>query len=253
MVKSLTYKYIVAEDEPLIRHNVLKKVASLGLPVEAVGDAGDGRTALDLVKTNCPHFVITDIRMPVMDGLQLAHSLYELYPTIKCVILSGYNDFKYAQEALKYGVSDFLLKPLKEEEMHTALQKIVLSLDAAHQSCNTIDTQGFTPEKLNELMVDYLRTNFRTEISLGHLSERFGFSQEYLTKVFKKYNHDTPLKFINKLRVSAAQQLLINEPNMEIRRVGEYVGYQDPSYFSRVFKSSTGEYPREYRLRCLRD
>ena len=235
MEKTLTYKYIVAEDEPLIRHNVLKKVASLDLPVESVGDTGDGQTALNLVKTNFPHFVITDIRMPVMDGLQLARCLYESYPAVKCVILSGYDDFKYAQEALKYGVSDFLLKPLKKEELQTALQKIILCLDAEHQNCSPIDTRGFSPEKLNELVVNYLRTNFRTDISLSRLSEQFGFSQEYLTKVFKKYNHDTPLKFISKLRVAAAQQLLINEPSMEIKQVGEYVGSPDPPSFSRVF------------------
>ncbi len=251
MKKAVTYKYIVAEDEPLIRRNVLKKVASSHLPVESIGDAGDGQTALNLVKKFCPHFVITDIRMPVMDGLQLARCLYEMYPAVKCIILSGYVDFKYAQEALKYGVSDFLLKPLKEEELRTALQKIVLCLDAAHQSCSTIDTHGVSSEELNELMLDYLRNNFRTDISLARLSEQFGFSQEYLTKVFKKFNQDTPLKFINKLRIAAAQQLLTNEPNLEIKQVGEYVGYADPAYFSRVFKASTGKYPSEYRLHGL--
>lgn len=251
MENSPTYKYIVAEDEPLIRHNILKKVASLHLPVESVGDVGDGQTALNLTKTACPHFVITDIRMPVMDGLRLAHCLYDSYPAVKCIVLSGYDDFKYAQEAMKYGVSDFLLKPLKEEELRTALQKIVLYLDTAHQNRSTIDTNGISTDQLNELMVDYLRTNYRTDISLARLSEQFGFSQEYLTKVFKKFNGETPLKFISKLRVSEAQQLLANEPAMEIKQVGEYVGYEDPAYFSRVFKSYTGEYPSGYRQHRL--
>ncbi|WOC32680.1 MULTISPECIES: response regulator transcription factor [Caproicibacterium] len=248
MAAPLTYKYIVAEDEPLIRHNVLKKVASLHLPLEAVGSSGDGQTALELVKTAYPHFVITDIRMPVMDGLRLAHYLYDFYPAVKCVILSGYDDFKYAQEALKYGVSDFLLKPLKTDELRTALQKIVLNLDAEHQNCSAMDTHGLSAEELNRLLTDYLRTNFRTDISLSRLSEQFGFSQEYLTKVFKKYNGETPLKFISRLRVSEAQQLLVREPEMEVKQVGEHVGYAEPAYFSRVFKSCTGEYPSEYRL-----
>lgn len=247
MPQTKTYKFIVVEDEPLIRRNILKKISALELPLESVGDAENGKAALQLAETHFPHLVITDIRMPVMDGLQLAQCLYEKYPQIRCIILSGYDDFKYAQTALKYGVCDFLLKPVKIEELKSALQRVLVQLDAVHQSQSQMDAQGLSAEELNHLLVDYLRTNYRNDISLGRLAEQFGFSPEYLTKIFKKYNHDTPLKYIAKLRIEAAKQLLINEPTMEIKKVGEYVGYPDAFYFSRVFKSNTGVYPSEYR------
>ncbi|MCH3971548.1 MAG: response regulator [Oscillospiraceae bacterium] len=246
------YKYIVAEDEPLIRRNVLKKIGALNLPFAAAGDAGDGATALKLVEEHLPHIVITDIRMPVMDGLTLAHHLYENHPQVHCIILSGYDDFKYAQEAIKYNVNDFLLKPVKPEELKKALHRVLLQLDAEHQSQDELQIQGESAEELNTLLVDYLRANYRTDISLGRLAEQFGFSQEYLTKTFKKYNQDTPLKYIGKLRIASAKQLLLNEPGMEIKKIGEYVGYPDSFYFSRVFKSNTGEYPSEYRTRMLK-
>ena len=242
------YKYIVVEDEPLIRRNVLKKIAALSLPVEAVGETGDGQSALKLVESQFPHFIITDIRMPVMDGLQLVRCLYETHPQIKCVILSGYDDFKYAQEAMKYSVSNFLLKPVKPEELKSALQRVIVQLDSEYQNQSSMDAQGLAPEQLNALMVDYLRTNYRTEIVLSRLAEQLGFSSEYLTKIFKKYNGETPLKYVTKLRIDAAKQMLVNEPAMEIKKIGEYVGYPDSYYFSRVFKSSTGKYPSEYRI-----
>lgn len=244
------YKYVVVEDEPLIRRNVIKKISASGLPVEAAGEAGEGQAALELVKTRFPHFVITDIRMPVMDGLQLARHLYEEHPQVKCVILSGYDDFKYAQEALKYGVSDFLLKPIKPDELKTALQRVIVQLDSEHQNQSPMEAQGLPPDKLNGLMVDYLHTNYRTDITLGRLAEQFGFSPEYLTKIFKKHNGETPLKFIIRLRIDEAKQLLVNEPEMEIKQIGEYVGYPDSCYFSRVFKSNTGDYPSEYRAKA---
>lgn len=245
------YKYIVAEDEPLIRHNMLKKIASLGLPVEPAGEAGDGKAALELAETNFPHFVLTDIRMPVMDGLELARCLYKMLPKTKCIIFSGFDDFKYAQEALKYDVSGFLLKPIKVDELKDALQRVIVQLDAEHQQQSLIDAQGLPPEKLNALMVEYLRTNYRTEIALSRLAKQFGFSSEYLTKIFKKFSGETPLKYITKLRIDTAKQILVQEPEMEIRSVGEYVGYPDAFYFSRVFKSNTGDYPSEYRTKML--
>lgn len=247
------YKYVVAEDEPLICNNVLKKIAALNLSVESVGEAGDGQTALELVESRFPHFIITDIRMPIMDGLQLAHRLYETHPQVKCIILSGYDNFKYAQEALKYGVSNFLLKPINSEELKAALQHVIVQLDAAHQIQSPMDAQGLSPEEINALMVDYLRTNYRIEITLSRLAEQLGFSSEYLTKIFKKHNGDTPIKYITKLRIDEAKQLLVNEPSMEVKKIGEYVGYPDSFYFSRVFKSSTGEYPSEYRKKAHAD
>jgi two-component system response regulator YesN len=245
------YKYLVVEDEPLIRHNALKKISELGLPIQFAGEAENGQAALELAQSHFPHFIITDIRMPVMDGLQLARCLYEAHPQIKCVILSGYDDFKYAQEALKYGVTDFLLKPIKSEELKTALQRVVVQLDAEHQQQSVIDAQGLSADQLNALMLEYLRANYRAEIVLSRLAEQFGFTSEYLTKIFKKYNHETPLKYITKLRIDAAKQILVNEPSLEIKKIGEYVGYPDAFYFSRVFKSSTGEYPSEYRAKIL--
>lgn len=245
------YKFLVVEDEPLIRRNIIKKIDTLQMPLEFAGEAGNGQCAVELVEQAFPDLVITDIRMPVMDGLALIRLLYEKHPQIKSIILSGYDDFKYAQEALKYGVSDFLLKPVKPLKLKSALQRVLLQLDAEHQKQSEIGARGLSPDELGELLVDYLRTNYHTDIVLSRLAEQFGFTAEYITKVFKKHTGDTPLKYLTKLRINEAKQILVNQPSVEIKKVGELVGYMDSCYFSRVFKANTGEYPTEYRSRML--
>lgn len=108
-----TYKLIVVEDEHLIRQNIIKKINSLSIPFELVGEASNGEIAIPLIEQQCPSLVITDIRMPQYDGLELIKYLYKNHPHIKTIVLSGYNDFKYAQTALKYGVKDFFIKTSK--------------------------------------------------------------------------------------------------------------------------------------------
>jgi two-component system response regulator YesN len=248
----MSYKYIVVEDEPLIRGNLIKKIGALGLPFEKAGEAGDGETALEIIKKSPPELVITDIRMPVMDGIKLVQNLYENYPGIYSVILSGYNDFEYAQQAIRFGVKAFLLKPIKPEELKSTMQKILISLDSEHESAKSlINAQGLPPEELNRLLISYIRSNFRAILSMGQIADQFGFSEEYLSKVFKRYNETTPMKYITRLRIEEAKHLLILEPDMEIKQVGELVGYPDAFYFSRVFKACTGLYPKEYRTQSV--
>jgi YesN/AraC family two-component response regulator len=247
------YKYIVAEDEHLIRQNIIKKIDSLSLPFELVGEASNGQNAISLVEELYPSLVITDIKMPQSDGLELIKYIHKNHPHIKTMILSGYNDFTYAQSALKYGAKDFLLKPIKVEELNTALQNIIVLLDSENKEISSfsIDPHSLKPENLSKLMENYLRSNYSSITSLNKISDKFGFTNEYLSKIFKKYIGETPIKYITKIRINEAKLLLINQPDLEIQKIGELVGYKDAFYFSRVFKSNVGIYPSDYRTKHL--
>ncbi|MFT8352232.1 response regulator transcription factor [Clostridium saccharoperbutylacetonicum] len=250
MNNTRTYKIIVVEDEPIIRQNIIKKINSLSIPFELVGEAGNGETAISLVEQLYPSLVITDIKMPQCDGLELIKYLHKNHPHIKSIILSGYNDFKYAQTALKYGVKDFLLKPIKLVELSTALQNILVMLDSENKELSSfsIDPNNLKPENLSQLLENYLLKNYASIISIHDIAEKFGFTNEYLSKIFKKYTGVTPIKYITKIRINEAKQLLINQPELEIKKVGELIGYKDAFYFSRVFKSNVGVYPTDYRM-----
>ena len=117
MELTVTYKVLVVEDEALIRRNIVKKIQGLNLGFNVIGSTSDGKSALNLIETELPQLVITDIQMPIMDGLELVKALYFTYPNIKVIILSGFHEFEFARQAIQYGVNDYLLKPVVIEEL----------------------------------------------------------------------------------------------------------------------------------------
>ncbi len=244
-----SYKYFVVEDEHLIRKNLIKKIESLELPFELAGEASNGMDARLKIEKTCPDLVITDIRMPQFDGLELAEYLNKNYPHTKVIILSGYNDFSYAQSAIRFQVKDYLLKPVTIEALSQSLQDVLVSLQSESEEIDSFytDTNKLDQKSICELLEKYLQEHYSQDISLGELSERFGFTSEYLGKIFKKYTGETPSKYLTKLRMNEAKRLLVGKPEMEIQKIGEMVGYKDGFYFSRVFKSYTGIQPSEFR------
>lgn len=103
---------------------IRKMVLSLGMPVEIAGTFSNGRSALENMAGLRPDIVITDVRMPVMNGLQLIEEAKALYPSVEFIILSGYSDFEYARTAMKFGISDYVLKPSTEEEFSQVLGNV---------------------------------------------------------------------------------------------------------------------------------
>jgi len=117
-------KVIIADDEDRICQLIYKLVSWESLEMQVVGIAHNGIEALELIKTHTPDIVITDIRMPGYDGMELIGKAKELSHSIEFIIISGYQHFDYAQKAIKYGVMDYLLKPIKKEELIGTLTKL---------------------------------------------------------------------------------------------------------------------------------
>ena len=118
------YDVVVAEDELLIQENLIKKINALSLPFTIKGTFEDGESALDFIRNHHVDLLITDIKMPVMSGLELSRILRTSFPSIKVLIISGYNEFTLAQQAIEYQVKGFLLKPIKQENLEQALSLI---------------------------------------------------------------------------------------------------------------------------------
>ena len=125
------YKVLLVDDEPWNRDIIrnLGEWEELGLVV--CGEAEDGEQAIQLVKELEPHLIITDMRMPGSDGVELMQTLSSQYPEIKVVVVSGYDDFNYAKHALRYRAADYLLKPVNPDELNATLAKCSLELDKA--------------------------------------------------------------------------------------------------------------------------
>ncbi|PYI52164.1 response regulator [Paenibacillus flagellatus] len=116
-------KLLIVEDQTVFRKGLIKMIENHSLGWTVVGEAENGREAVKLLDELEPHLILTDIRMPLMDGIQLAEYVHERKRDIAVVILTGYEDFKYAQAALKYGAIDFLLKPCNEQVLIEVLSK----------------------------------------------------------------------------------------------------------------------------------
>lgn len=252
------YSFFVVEDEDLIRENLIKKINSLDLGLEFVGSSDNGKSALRLIKQIQPDIVFTDIMMPIMDGLELAEILHFEYSKIKMVIVTGHGDFSLAQKAIRFGVLDYILKPIDINELRKVILRISgdLAIDKENVLADIYDInneESYTKEEIVDIVEEFIEENFSHEITLGSIADEVGFTPDYLSKLFKKYKMESPIKFLIRLRMDEAKRLLIEKPRMNVKTVGEKVGYFDQYYFSRVFKSKVGIYPTEYRNKKLVD
>jgi two-component system, response regulator YesN len=125
----MSYKVFFVEDEIITREGIRDNVDWRASGFEFCGEATDGEMALPLLRTSQPDVLITDIKMPFMDGLQLSKIVRERMPWVKIIILSGHDEFEYAQKAIGLGVTEYLLKPVTVQKLQTVLRKLNVQLD----------------------------------------------------------------------------------------------------------------------------
>ena len=133
-------RVVIADDEPRERRliEILLSRIDVGVPVEVVGKAENGNTALKIVREEKPDVLITDIRMPGLTGLELIRALREAREDLYIIVISGYEMFSYAQEAIQFGVEDYLVKPLHQEELENVLRKIAAKQERRYRQSEAI-------------------------------------------------------------------------------------------------------------------
>jgi len=243
---------VVAEDEPMIRDNLARRIPAAHGGFVVAGTAHNGVAALELVEELSPDLVVTDIRMPVMDGLALIARCRHNHPQVSAIIVSGYGDFHYARTALRYGVQDYLLKPVENADLSAALSRVWLCLAKADEDFASgpppdCDARG----DLAAQAAGLLKESYRDRISIAELSERFRVNPAYLARAFKESFGVSPSRYAVDLRMAAARKLLEREPGLEVKEVAAGLGYSDQCYFSRAFKRIVGQSPQEYRAARL--
>lgn len=134
------YRIMLVDDEEEVRKAIIRKMDWEQLGFIMVGDAENGEDALEKIEQMEPDVVMTDIRMPYMDGLTLTARIREKYPSIKILIFSGYDDFEYAKEAIKLNAAEYILKPVNGEELAAILKRIRISLDEEIEQRRNIST-----------------------------------------------------------------------------------------------------------------
>lgn len=220
------------------------------------GEAGNGLEALEAIEKQKPDLVISDIIMPHMDGVQLLKTARERDYDGVFVMLTCVSDFAYAQQALEYGASGYLLKlSMGPDTLAATLAKASRELRRREQlrrllrmvpDFETAMEEGLTDHpEINKILL-FMRSNFDKPLTLQAMAQYVSMAQSYLSDLFKKKTGDNLIPYLQKLRVREAE-LLLRTSQLPVSEIGEKVGFENFNYFIKIFKKWTGQTPAEYR------
>lgn len=161
------YRIILVDDEEEVRKGIIRKIQWEKLGFTIVGDAENGEDALEKIEQSEPNVVMTDIRMPYMDGLTLAERIRQKYPSMKILIFSGFDDFEYAQQAIKLNVTEYILKPVNMEELTEILTRVHRNLDEEIEQRRDVDLL----RESYRSSLPLLREMFLNEMVRGNIPE----------------------------------------------------------------------------------
>lgn len=256
------YKVAIIDDEPLIVEGLSKTMAWEKWNCQVAGTASDGKEGMELIREKRPDIVITDINMPKMDGLRMIAGLKSEFPDMQLIILTGYREFEYARQAIALGVTRFLLKPSKMNELEEAVDAVTKRLDQMQMPMlspapegpegveNPVEQAEIEENEANSFIVnhalEYIRSNSKEKLRLSDVADQVYVSQWHLSKLLNKHTGKTFSDILNGARMEQSKELL-KDPSLRICDVAEQVGFQDLAHFSRVFKKMEGMSAGEYR------
>lgn len=244
------YRVVLIDDEKIIVDGLTRVIKWADYNCEVVGAAYDAAGGAALIRRLKPHIVFTDIKMPNQDGLTMLAGLKSEFPEMQIAVLTGYRDFNYAQEAIKLGVTRFLLKPSKMDELHEALSAMKERLDKLPPDAATGEDEPCLDRHAGSFIVNqataYIEEHYAQKLTLQEVADKCYVSQWHLSKLINKYTGNTFYELLNNVRIEKAKALL-NDPKLKIGDIVDMVGYSDAAHFSRVFKRIVGVSANEYR------
>lgn len=241
------YKVLIVDDEKPVRIAIgkLGKWAKFGMDTPVM--ASNGKEALAVMREIHPDIVFVDIQMPIMSGLDFLEQASKEFPETRFIIISGYDDFSYAQKAIRYQVIEYLLKPVEEEDLNNAILRAVKSICPEFKPHDEKpDVTNLDSDRVIEIIHDYIEKNYSQNIKISHFSDEYFFSKEYLTRQFKAKYGCGIYEYVLQVRMTRARQLLQNQ-DMKIQDIAQRVGYADKNYFSKAFRTYYGVSPTEFR------
>lgn len=249
------YRVVLVDDEYIILNGLTRAIPWADMNCRVVGTASNGEEGLRLIRELRPDILMTDIRMPNMDGLSMIAALRSEFPRLQITVLTAFRDFEYAQTALNLGVCRYLLKPSKLDELYEAIRTMTARLKALPPLMADMDPEddplttgsaagGFIVRQA----LDFMQSHCAEHLSLGDVADHVYVSQWHLSKLINKQLNQSFFDILARMRVERAKTLLIDS-NLRIHAIAEQVGYGDVAHFSKSFKRLEGVTPGEYRDR----
>ena len=242
-------KVVIVEDEELVRRGIAVAVDWQGLGCDLVGEAANGEEGLEVIRREKPDLIVTDVKMPRMDGIEMLRQLRAEGNTAPVILLTAYSDFSYAQSAVKLGAADYLLKPFHDGELEEAVERLKLgevSERELEQNAGVDLSAGGKGKYVMEVL-RYVADHYaEPDMGISQVAESLGISEGHLSHVFKKETGRTLGSYIADYRIQRAKELL-RDCRSKVYEVAQQVGYRDITYFSATFKKAVGVSPSEFQ------
>jgi len=241
----MIYELLVVDDEVNSRNTLTTCFPWYELGFHVCGQVSNGEEALAFMEKNIVHVVLSDISMPVMDGIMLSKAISEnKKKRAAIVLLSAYDKFAYAQQAMKYGVKYYLLKPSNFSELKEVFEKIRLELDTIYDT--TTKVCGKDEGSIMDSIYKYCEENYK-EGTLVELADRLFLNSSYLSQLIRQKTNKTFSDIMNENRMQQAA-ILLQSSEVKIYNIGYMIGYMNPNNFTRAFRNYYGMTPTKYRL-----
>lgn len=257
------YKTLIVEDEPLMRKYLSENLNIISPQFSTQAIARDGLDALCILEQQHFDLLITDIKMPGLDGIELVKQLRNSGNNIPVILLSGYNEFEFARAGLRLGVVEYLLKPLNDNELKNTLDRLASQLDQetgmvkipdkwSPENIQTFISECFLDKsdeqsQLSQRAAKYISDHYAEAISQADVAEALGITPAYLSSIFHEEKGESYSKFLTRIRMTQAALLLKSNRDLTIQSIAEMTGYVSDKHFISVFKKFFGTTPNEYR------
>ena len=246
------YKLLIVDDEYQIRNGLATYFPWNEIGFEVMGQVENGIKALEFIQITRVDIILSDIVMPMMNGIELAKELNQMGSKVKLVFLSGYRDFEYAQQALNLGVKKYIVKSTKFDELARVFSNLKKELDleflpekpTLSRNCSTDSGQNYN-QKIISLIKKYITDNYK-EATLYSAAALIKMNPFYLSRFFKQETGMNFSDFLLAVKMKKATEFL-QDVSRNIHNVSEEVGYTSPKNFTRTFKNYYGKSPREFR------
>lgn len=236
-------KLLIAEDEDMIRNGMYKYIKLHTDRFDKIYLASDGAEALDIIFKHNPEVVLLDVQMPNVTGIEVLQEASKMKKPPVTVILSGYDEFRYAQLALKYGAKEYLLKPCRSSEILECLHNIADSIETKTKDKNT---KGYSDNHAVGRAKEYIDEHYSEDLTLQHVAGHVGISQGYLSSLFTKKLGYGFIDYVNIIRINHAC-VYLQQNYFKTYEIAYKIGFRDEKYFSKVFKKIKGVSPSQYR------
>lgn len=234
-------RLFIVDDEPAICHGLEELFPWNEWGFVIAGLFSNGRQALDALRLQRAHVVLTDIRMPIMDGLTLAQHIQAEGLPVHPVFLSAYADFEYARKGLLYGVRDFIVKPVEYAVLEETFTTLSRTLATAHGAVSETAVQNNLKDTVNAYIDAHL-----ADATLEGAALAAGMTTQSLSRMYKRLSGATFAQTVHLTRMRRAGEL-VRSVNVRFFNVAQALGYDNAKNFTRAFRSHYGITPSEYR------